>query len=566
MQYNTIPNIRKINAPASKIIWAILSAFVLITLTCLCAAASELPKDHIAGKQAMNPESVYEDPYKDTSDENTLIYHEVYSQSRARNANPDEAAFHIVQNAADAGGPGSGMTIEDAVFMALGNNRALHVQRLDPQIRATFIDQERALFDPVLFGQVQAGRERYKSPVVGDTFTDTTGGAEIGISGMLPTGTGYDADLSMDQTSRELSDDIHQTRIGMTVTQALLQGRGVSVNMAAVRQATLDTRMSEYELTGFAQALVAQVESTYWEYVLALQQVEIVEESRNLAEQQLAETRQRVRVGNIAETEIAAARAEVALREEALINVKSRVDTLNAMLIRLLGSSRTMAASRDISPETRPEIPPDPLENLSDHIAVAMRMRPDLLQAQILRERGDLEIIRTRNGLLPRLDLFVRLGKTGYADSFSGSAKDLDGDGYDVLAGIQVSRSVSQLGPKASHRRALLQREQQDLSVENMKDLIREDVELAYIEVRRTLRLVSATEVTRRFQEETLRSETAKFRVGRSTALLVAQAQRDLLQSRVAEVEAITNYLNARINFYLMEGSLLQRRGIAHAI
>lgn len=538
------------NVFASKIVAAILAAFVLVALTCLSAAASQLPKDHIAGTQAgISHKNVYED----TSDENALIYHEVYSESR-------------VQNDTETGGPGIGMTIEDAVFMALGNNRALHVQRLDPQIRATFIDQERALFDPVLFGQIQAGRERYERPGVDDSFTDTTGGAEIGISGMLPTGTGYEADLSMYRTTREAFDEIHQTRIGMTVTQALLQGRGVSVNMAAVRQATLDTRMSEYELTGFAQALVAQVESAYWEYVLALQQVDIVEESLSLAEQQLAETRQRVRVGNIAETEIAAARAEVALREEALINVKSRVDTLNAMLMRLLGSSRTMTARRDIKPETRPEVPPDPLENLSDHVAVAMRMRPDLLQAQILRERGDLEIIRTRNGLLPRLDLFVQLGKTGYADSFSGSAKDLDGDGYDVLAGIQVSRSVSQLGPKASHRRALLQREQQDLSVENMKDLIREDVELAYIEVRRTLQLVSATEVTRRFREESLRSETAKFRVGRSTALLVAQAQRDLLQSRVAEVEAITNYLNARINFYLMEGSLLQRRGITHAI
>ncbi|MFC1823792.1 TolC family protein, partial [Thermodesulfobacteriota bacterium] len=42
------------------------------------------------------------------------------------------------------------VTIGDAIFMALGNNRELNVENLNPTIQRTFEDQERAVFDPVL--------------------------------------------------------------------------------------------------------------------------------------------------------------------------------------------------------------------------------------------------------------------------------------------------------------------------------------------------------------------------------------------------------------------------------
>lgn len=464
----------------------------------------------------------------------------------------------------DSGAPGRSLSIEEAVLMALENNRALRVQRFETEIIQTFIDQERAVFDPVLSGGIRAGRERFGNAGPSGSASATTSGAEASVSGFLATGTLLEAEISTQRYHRQNIEYIHETRIDASVTQALLQGRGVAVNRAGIRQASLDTRMSNYELKGFAQSLVAEIESLYWEYVLARRQVEIVRESMDLAGQQLSETRQRVRVGSIAETEIAAAQAELALRKEALINAETRVENLKTRLLRRISPSRLASENRALHPESAPEVPPDPLEDLADHVDVAMGLRPDLLQARMMVERGEIEIVKTRNGLLPKMDLFIRLGKTGYADSFSESAKNIDGDAYDAYAGIQVSRAASQTGAEARHRRAQLQRRQQEVSVLNLEDLVREDVELAHIEVRRTLQQVSATESTRRFQEEKLRAETAKFRVGKSTALLVAQAQRDLLESRVSEVAAITNYLKARIGLYLMEGSLLDRRGIDH--
>ena len=51
------------------------------------------------------------------------------------------------------------------------------------------------------------------------------------------------------------------TRLGLTVSQALLQGRPVAANLANLHQRQLDTAMSEFELHGYAEALVAEVRS-----------------------------------------------------------------------------------------------------------------------------------------------------------------------------------------------------------------------------------------------------------------------------------------------------------------
>jgi outer membrane protein len=89
------------------------------------------------------------------------------------------------------------------------------------------------------------------------------------------------------------------------------------------------------------------------------------------------------------------------------------------------------------------------------------------------------------------------------------------------------------------------------------------DVRTVYIEVDRTKQQIAASSVTRKFDEEKLRTETEKLRVGKSTSFLVAQAQRDLLVSRIAEVRALANYLKALIDLYRQDGSLLERRRIS---
>src|SRR5690606_20424994 len=98
--------------------------------------------------------------------------------------------------------------------------------------------------------------------------------------------------------------------------------------------------------------------------------------------------------------------------------------------------------------------------------------------------------------------------------------------------------------------------------IDNLAQAIQLDVLLAATSVEQTRRLIDASRTTRELQEISLVAEQERFAAGSSTALLVAQAQRDLPASQIEEIEAIVNYRSALIRLHLAEGSLLDRRGI----
>ena len=456
------------------------------------------------------------------------------------------------------------ITVEDAVVMVLANNRSLAVEKYTPAIRKTAEDEERAAFDPVIGGGVSRYRE--KSEIPGRTTRESLTNeiqAGLGVSEFLPTGTDVEVALLTERTWSDLyTDDLYGTRIGLSATQALLRGVGLQYNLARLRQARIDTRASQYELRGFAEALVGEVEETYWDYALIERQIEIFLESLRLAEQQKKETEEMVRIGTLAESELTAAEAEIALRREGLINARSNLEKTRLALLRLLNPSDGNLWQRTIEILYEPQLPEVTLDEVESHVGVALRMRPDLNQSRLQVERGDLDIARTKNGLLPKMDLFITFGKTGYADSFGRSVDDIDGDSYDMLAGLSLEYPFVNRGARARYERARLTRRQTEEAVENLAQLVQVDVRSAYIEVTRTREQIAATAATRALQEEKARIEREKFRVGKSTTLMVAQAQRDFLESRISEIQAITNYLKALVSLYRLEGSLLERRGI----
>ena len=460
------------------------------------------------------------------------------------------------------------LTVAEAILLCLENNRSLEVQRLNPSIQQTFEVQERAVFDPEVNAALSAGRLRgerlARSGSDTENFTTDTADGIISLEQYFPTGTtvALAADTRMNDSSL-YDNTFYSTRLGMTVTQALLRGYGTEVNLAQLKQARLDTRMSEYELRGFTEFLVSEVERTYWDFALARRQIEIVDESLKIARQQLDETKELISVGRLARSELAAVQAEVAAQEQAIIEARANKDSIHLQLLRLINPAGPGFWEREVDLIHQPTLPEIRLEAVDRYVAVSMRMRPILNQARLEILRGDLEIVRTKNGLLPLMDLFITLGKSGYANSFGESFTNINDDSYDVLAGVRFNYPVFNREAKADHQRALLTREQAQKALENLSQLVEVDVRTAYIVVDSTKQQIAASSVTRMFDEEKLRTETEKLRVGKSTSFLVAQAQRDLLVSRIAEVRALANYLKALIDLYRQDGSLLTRRGIS---
>jgi len=458
--------------------------------------------------------------------------------------------------------------IQKAIFLAMQNNQSLIVERMNPQITGTFENEELAVFDPALFADVSNRRtiserlSRAGSETESSTVDSISG--LVSLAKLFPSGTAVELAGSTSYTDSSLySDTFTANRLGLTVTQALLRGMDIRANLARVNQARVDTLISQHELRGFMEILLEQAESKFWDYALAERQIEIYTNSLGLAKRQMTETEERIKIGALAETELAAAQAEVALRKENLINARSTLAKEHLELLRLLNPSQSIDWNRQVVLEYTTIVADVELDAVEQHVQVALKMRSDLNQARLQIQRGELEVVRTRNGLLPKMDMFISFGKTGYANTFGKASNKIGGDNYDVTWGLVLELSPVNQAARAQHSRAVLSTGQLRKALENLTQLAQVDVRSAYIEVTRDREQIAATAATRAFQEEKLRAETEKFRVGKSTSLLVGQAQRDFVASQIAETQAVANYLKALITLYRMGGSLLQRRGIS---
>jgi outer membrane protein len=250
-----------------------------------------------------------------------------------------------------------------------------------------------------------------------------------------------------------------------------------------------------------------------------------------------------------------------------VIDKRSALETKRLNLLQLINARSASGGKlwdRPVNLENQPFVPQGVLDPVDAHVQVALRMRSDLNQARLQVQRGDLELVKTRNGLLPQLDLFITLGKTGYASVFNRSVDDLfTRPSYDALAGVRFEFPVGNRSARASNTRAVLARDQSAEAVNNLILLVEVDVRGAYIEVTRTREQIAATAATRRLQEQKYRTEVEKLGQGKSTSLLVAQTERDLLAARIAEIQAVVANLKATVTLFRLEGSLLERRGIS---
>ena len=456
------------------------------------------------------------------------------------------------------------LSIEEVVILVLQNNRDLRVQRLNPVIAGSFEQLERGAFDAELFAELEYGEEQ-SSEVARSTGTqfDVEGSdsrTRLGIRKFLATGTTLEAGVEQSRNISNRAPEQQLARAGLTLTQALLRGFGPKVNLIAVQQADLGTIASRYQLQGFTEALLAEAETAYWNFVLAREQITIFESSLAIAKQQRDETELRIEVGLLPEVE-AAARAEVARREQALIDARSLLEERRLRLLRLLDPAQPDSYRQQIVTVSQPRVPAPAQHDLDERLQLADRLRPDLNEARTRLEQFRLETVVTRNGLLPRLDFFIALGKSGFADSFGDSFRAMDNNAYDLTAGLSLNLPIGNRVAEARQQAAWALQQQAREAVANLQQLIELDVRLAFNELERARLQIDATASTRTLQEATLAAEQERFAVGASTTLLVSQAQRDLLASQIDEIEAVINYRIALVALYLSEGSLLERRG-----
>lgn len=280
-----------------------------------------------------------------------------------------------------------------------------------------------------------------------------------------------------------------------------------------------------------------------------------------LAERLLFELTQRLNVGKAAPLDLVSARAEVATRKKNLINARAALQNTQLRLA-YLTSDTILFTDRPLLLTDTPVSPVFP-DSIHQHLQAAQKFRPDIRLANNLLEKGELDIIQTRNGLLPKLDLFISLSGTANSNFFSEAFRSDTSTRAKILAaGLSLSLPVTNGAARVKHQRTLLTRDQLKLSISNLENLIKLDVRSAWTEVNRTISQIEAATEARKLQEEKLAAEQTRLDNGKTTDYIVLQIQRDLISAQLDEARAGVAYCTAVTDLYLKDGTLLERLGI----
>ncbi len=467
------------------------------------------------------------------------------------------------------------VTLTQAVLVGLSNNKSFHVQRIKPSITSTAEQVERAAFDPTVRSALEKSRKRSDYYTVIKDFK-----ASAGVAQFLPTGTTVDFETGTEwnpnlpltagsgstAAAKDPAKSDWSAYSKLSITQALLRGGGLEVNLAGLRKARLDTAISQYELMGIAQGLTAEIEKSYWDYFLALGKVHIYSQSTDRVKRMVKETKERIAQGQKAASEILFLQAEEATQELSLIDARASQEKTRITLLKLMSPPSFDLWNRQLRLLTKPKIPEDSVEDLPEHIQVAMSYRPDINQARLEQQKGQLEIVKTRNGLLPKLDLFIMLGRTGYSETFNGSIYDYSAGygGADIMGRLKLEIPVFNRRAEAEHTKSVIQLAQQNEAVDNLLQLAQQDVLLAYVEIHRAKDQMAMAAKALKFQLEKLQAQTEKYQLGIGNAFQVAQAQKDTVSTQISLLQARIEYLKGLTQFYVAEGSLLARRGIGY--
>lgn len=455
------------------------------------------------------------------------------------------------------------LALDQTLFLVLARNPDLAAERLTPAREAEQVRLEEAVFAPEIFAGIRTGEETSSetSRSTGERFAVEAEqrGTDLGIRRRFDTGTEVDLFVEESRDASNRAPTQQEVRAGVDVTQALLRGSGRDVNRVSVRQAQLGIRVSEEELRGYTQALLASAEEAYWRYALATEAVRITEQALEVAEQQLAEVQARIEVGRLARNQEAAALAESAQRRQDLIEAEAESDRQRLLLLNVVAVPGFLQPITTTSTVDLPPLDPGTPESW---IAQAHRLRPDLREARLRREQNRLEVVRTRNGLQPRLDFFASLAKTGFGEDLGEATSEFSGDTYEWSAGLLFLHELGNESAEALDRTARIRVEQADLAIHNLEQVAETEVRLALVELNRARKQIEAGQVTQGLRKETLRAERERFEVGDTTSLVVAQAQRDLLETQIDLLRARVATRTALIRLHTATGLYLSWRRV----
>lgn len=396
---------------------------------------------------------------------------------------------------------------------------------------------------------------------------------QLGLGGRLPLGTRYSLSLNQLRSANDLNRRIppalwtpeYTTLAGITLAQPLLKNFGTDVNLAGVRIARLQKRISWYEWQQQIIYSLGDALSRFYNLAFAVDNMQVhmqaIEVARALERQNL----QKVAQGRSRASEVWEAQTSVSHNVDATLHAINDFAEAQAALKSTIFSSQ-MALSGTcgrLIPATKLDIPTIKIDR-AKFISDALAKRPEYLQLLSKAEQEGIRVSYARNQTYPTVELQGTYGLTGlegsYGDSFN---KAVDGQGTSYSVGIGVSIPLGNMEARANLEAAKLRQKQAKLAVEKSLTTIATEVDLAISSVETALKQVAVAHDT---SEASMKSSAAQEKLldeGKTTTFEVVRIQNGAAADKSRELYSIAEYRKSLVRLSMVRGTLLEELGLS---
>ena len=370
---------------------------------------------------------------------------------------------------------------------------------------------------------------------------------------------------------------------GVTVTQPLVRGFGLSVNRRFIRIAKNERKIADLLLRQQLIATVYGVVRLYTDLVALFEDVKVKEETLAAAEKLYSDTKAQVEEGTQAQIELTRANAQVFSIRQDLINSRGLLEEQEAIVKNVItrrSSNLPEILNARIIPTDSLVLPEqDNVAPIQDLVAEAFATRPDLKQAGVQVENSQISLEGSRNQLLPELDLVGVAQNTALAGQQNSIGPVADpafiggyGSALEQLAtrkyptygiGLQLTLPIRNRVAQADVARDEILTRQTEIRLQQLRNQAQLEVQDALVAMRKARSSYEAAMQTQALQQESLQAEQAKFEVGASTSFFIIQYESYLAQARSTVVVAKGAYLKARAALERAVGSILEDHHIA---
>ncbi len=468
------------------------------------------------------------------------------------------------------------LPLQAAIDEAVEHNLQVRIERHAVYAAEQDIEAAAAAFDPRigLSGNVSQTERATVAAATQATQLDNRN-YSAGINQRLPLGTELGLNTQLSRRDSDAGTDIvtldYDSRIGASLRQPLLRGRGSVVNLAPLRLA--ESRYSESRLVfreRFLQILAA-TENAYWNVAYANARLRLRESSVTLAENLVEEARARVELGLGTELDVLQARSSLAARQEERIDARRELEDARESLLRQLGRLEAPLDSVEAAtpyevegfyvvalPDAPPEVP-----RFSETWERALFRDPGTARQEELLRRREIDRRVARNNLRPSLDLVASGSFLGRDETAARNAyqQALEQDGHSWRLGIEVSMPWGQREAKARMRQADIRREQSELELMDHKSALYQDIRRTWRNLETSADREEAARFSRDLHERVYAQEEAKYAAGVSATRELLEAQRDWDEARLRHLNALLEQLRADIRLSQLDGMLLDRHG-----